>query len=166
MRYLYCFKPAEQKLNPGEKVDYDIFTPSIRAGFVIPNEKCEIKTILVRVAFYFATGGKLKIFYVRINKDIAHTSCVVPKCFKFTFLRENDYEIGPCFTNPNFRGQGIYPSILSEICHTEGNEKTAFYMIVSDTNKASIRGIEKVGFIKCGVVRRSRLSKRYKLVNK
>lgn len=166
MRYLYCFKHSEQELSLQEKIDYDIFKPSISAGFVIQDEACEIKTILVRIVFYFITGGRFKIFYVKRNNCIAHTSYVVPKCSKFPFLRENDYEIGPCFTNPNFRGQGIYPRILSEICHTEGNEKTNFYMIVSDTNQASISGIEKAGFIKCGAVSRSRFFKRYKVVNK
>lgn len=37
-------------------------------------------------------------------------------------------------------------------------------MIVADTNKSSIRGIEKAQFLPCGYVRRTRFAK-YKLIN-
>lgn len=78
-------------------------------------------------------------------------------------MDKDDYEIGPCFTYPQYRGNGIYPSVLRSICNSIGNDNTTFYMIVDETNIASIKGIEKAGFKKCGIVKVTKITKRYLL---
>ena len=127
-------------------------------------ENRNIKTFLARMFFQTVTFGKSKIFYVTNDDDkIMHTSYVIPGCFKFPFMQKGDYEIGPCFTYPEFRGKGIYPRMLRYICANVGNERTIFFMIVSRNNISSIRGIEKAGFNKFGFVEKSRILKRYLL---
>jgi len=74
-----------------------------------------------------------------------------------------DYEIGPCFTYPKFRGKGVYPQMLKYISSNVGAENSIFYMIVDETNLPSIKGIEKAGFQKCGTIKVSRFLKRYQL---
>lgn len=163
MKYLYQYKVSRHvnEVKENSTVKYDIFTPSIRERrYILPNETVSIKTILVRFRLHCMTFGKLKIFYVSVDDKLVHTSYVVPKCYKFDFLGKNDYEIGPCFTYPEYRGQGIYPNILRTICQQIGSDDTTFYMIVDEENKPSIRGIEKAGFIKCGSVKVSK-TKRY-----
>lgn len=125
-------------------------------------ERKRWKTTLVCLYFQAMTLGKAKLYYVADESGTtAHVSYVVPKCFKFSFLNKRDYEIGPCFTAPEFRGQGIYPTVLKHITENVGANDAVFYMIVDDKNVASIRGIEKAGFERCGTVRKVGLFKRF-----
>lgn len=78
-----------------------------------------------------------------MESDLAHTSYVIPKCFKFPFLRADDFEIGPCFTYPSYRGKRIYPAVPQYINAYVGTEKS--------------------GFERCGTVKVSRFTKKYRL---
>lgn len=166
MKYLYCLKKAQfsgdADKNPVSE-SVKVFTPKI-GKLLLCGEQKSVKTSLVRLLFQLSTKGKAKIYYVADKNDLQHTSYVVPKCSKFPFLGENDYEIGPCFTYPAHRGKGIYPNVLRYICDFVGNSDTTFYMIVDEKNTASIKGIEKAGFKRCSVVEVSKFTKRYKLV--
>ncbi len=126
----------------------------------LPAERISLKTWLTRAWFKIITRGNLSIYYTT-NSDgaITHTSYVVGKCFKFPFLNENDYEIGPCFTHPQYRGQGIYPMVLDYITQTKNGNH--FYMLVHPTNTPSIRGIEKAGFNKIGKVKKTKIGHCY-----
>lgn len=114
------------------------------------------------------TLGKANVYMIRdeAGKRI-HSSYVIPKCYKFPFLRGGGYhdiEIGPCVTDANYRGQGIYPYVLSEIIRNELGEKDKAFMIVDDGNHASIRGVLKAGFVKTSKIKKDR-RKRYVVVN-
>ena len=61
----------------------------------------------------------------------------------------------------DYRGKGIYPMVLRYISNSIGTDDTTFYMIVDAKNASSIRGVEKAGFKKCGVVKKMNFSKRY-----
>ncbi len=143
------------------------FTPSLLRGYFRKGEKKNPKTGFVRFYFQLMTLGKARLFYAVSEKgEVMHSSYVVPRCFKFPFLKKGDYIIGPCFTQPEFRGQGIYPKVLSKILAQMGNEQTVFYMSVDENNTPSVRGIEKAGFKRCGSVEKSRILKRYRLSDK
>lgn len=166
MKYLYCYKKSQCLSDSAKKYDngdIKVFTPKIWR-LSLHKEPRSLKTLAVRLLFQFTTRGKAKIYYMTNSDELMHTSYVVPQCNKFPFLGKNDYEIGPCFTYPKHRGKGIYPYVLRHICNSFGNSDTTFYMIVDDANIASIKGIEKAGFIKYGVVEVSKYTKRYKLV--
>ena len=146
-----------------EKAQTDIeiykFNPSFFKLFVKGEEK-NIKSMLSRMYFHLMAGKKYVIYYV-LSPDgkVAHTSAVMPKCFKFRYLGEKDCEIGPCYTNKEFRGKGIYPKVLR--CILSDYEADTFYMMVSDSNNSSIRGIEKAGFEHCGEISKSKILKIY-----
>lgn len=164
--YLYKMDSVDVKKRPiyrSEEIDLKVFTPSIRT-FFLDGEKFEIKKLGVRLVFQILTLGKAQIYYVRSENEIIHISYVVPTCIKFPFMDRDNLEIGPCYTYPAFRGKGIYPKVLSEICRRRSSDISLFYMIVDETNLSSIKGIEKAGFVRCGLVRKNRLSKRYHLV--
>ena len=159
MKLLYCRKPDKNK---DGVLDTKIFVPSIKNGFFMRGEKGTLKNLMVRVVFWVITFGKAKIFYVNDNSgSLMHTSYVVTPCYKFPFMKKGDFEIGPCFTYPEFRGQGIYVKVLKSICSCLGDENTTFYMIVDENNTASVKGIEKSGFHRCGEVTSSKFLKRY-----
>lgn len=164
--YLYKIDSKDVKNMPMascNEIDLKVFTPSLR-GLFLKSEKIGIKTACIRLLFQVMTFGKAQIYYVRVGNDIIHTSYVIPACAKFPFMDRDDLEIGPCYTYPAFRGKGIYPKVLSEICRRRGNDTSSFYMIVDETNLPSIKGIEKAGFVRCGSVQKSRIGKSYNLV--
>lgn len=125
--------------------------PSPIKGFFLPGESRHPKIALSRIYFWLLSRGKLKIYYI-LSEDgqVAHTSFVVPRCGKFPFLGQKDYEIGPCQTAEEYRGKGLYGMALHRITSEKGNEQADFYMLVSEDNAASIRGIEKAGFSRDG----------------
>lgn len=163
MTFLYKSEAADSVfVNDDERdIMIKIFTPSIR-GWLLPGEIFKLKTICFRILVQLMTLGRAKIFYaINENGDLMHTSYVIPHCAKFSFMGKDDYEIGPCYTYPDFRGKGIYPKVLHQICSRMAKNNSVFYMIVDENNKPSIKGIEKAGFIRCGTVRKSKLTKRY-----
>ena len=153
---LFDKKYKEETVSPIVKTKIGEFKIQIHdlklfKGLYISGENKNIKKSLLRMMFSLISMGKAKIFYCKNNKgEIIHTSLVVPKCWKFPFLDKDDYEIGPCITNEQYRGNGIYPQILNYIVHSHGNKNTKFYMFVAKDNIPSIHGIEKAGFIRCG----------------
>lgn len=88
---------------------------------------------------------------------IVRQSMMVGRNPKFSFLRENEYEIGPCMTTEEYRGLWIYPYVLG-ICvrALPDGERGEHYMFVSPDNLSSIRGVEKAGFRVIGHVERRR----------
>ena len=66
-----------------------------------------------------ATLGKVKVYAVYDKNKRIHTSYVVRGREKFLFLGKSDIEIGPCWTNSEYRGRGIYPMVLSSIIKNE-----------------------------------------------
>ena len=102
-------------------------------------------------AWHLLALGKYRKFIVLADDGaIVHTSRVIGKCFKFPFLPNGAAEIGPCSTEQDYRGRGIYPRVLTHILVNGGYQ--SYYMLVHDTNTASIRGIEKAGFSRIGQV--------------
>ncbi len=54
-------------------------------------EKIGFKGALVRLLFFLQSYGKAKIFYVLSDKnEVVHTSYLVPKCGKFSFLKKGN----------------------------------------------------------------------------
>jgi len=91
------------------------------------------------------------LFFVKSGDDFAHYAFVTPaRRYARYFPMMNSEEallIGPCFTEPEFRGRSIYPRVLQYIVTTLRNEGFGpFYIHTSIDNKASIRGMEKAGF--------------------
>ncbi len=138
------------------------------------NYKCSVEKILLdntdllmTIYWNVITFGKGKVYIVRNDEDkIIHKSYVIPKCVKFPFMKKHDIQIGPCCTEREYRGRGIYPYIVSKIISDESkNELTKAYMVVDDTNLPSINGISKVGFRKICKVKKD-IFKRYIIVKK
>lgn len=162
---LYKF---DRSSNP-ERVytDYTIhkFTPSLFKHRIPQEKNLSLKKRLVRLNFWLQSKGKAKIYFVLSeNDEVVHTSFVIPKCNKFGYLGKHDLSIGPCFTMASHRGKGIYPAVLKAICDEYKSEGIDFYMVVAEDNTPSVRGIEKAGFVKCGQVEISGLTKRYTVV--
>ena len=100
--------------------------------------------------------GHAWIFFARNAGEYCHYTWVTPACRTrrvFPIVRERDaLLIGPCSTDSRFRGRSIYPRMLRHTVQTmQLRGYGPFYISTSVTNEASIRGISKAGFTRCGV---------------
>jgi len=112
-----------------------------------------LRDFLIHLLFYLSTRGRYRIIYVKDNNKIIHYSYIIPKNFRFQHMsHKNDFQIGPCFTDEFYRGQGIYPYVLTYIIERFSDKGRRFYMIVDEKNFSSQRGIIEAGFIEAGVV--------------
>ena len=120
---------------------------------------------LLELIWKLISFGKCWLFRVR-NTDgiVVHQSMLIGWNPKFSFLKKNEYEIGPCYTIEAYRGLGIYPYVLQQITSFMPNNKSfeslgggqslRYYMFVAQENISSRRGVEKAGFKVIGYVQR------------
>lgn len=128
----------------------------------LPNEHLSLKTYLARAWFTLISKGNIVIYYtLAADGTVTHTSYLLRKIFKFPFMSDKDYHIGPCFTHPDYRGQNIYPSVLNFIGQSISSDNH-ISMLIRPANKSSIRGAEKAGFVCIGEVYKTKI-KRYLL---
>lgn len=142
-----------------EKPKVEVSYKKLSNGLFFKSEKKSFFKFLQRLFFLTISLGNCYLFVAMSGSEIIHTSLVVGKTLKFPFLKKGEAEIGPCFTEPAFRGRGVYPYVLKQIVET--SLFTKHYLIINDKNKPSIHGANKAGFVKVGNVKKTFLS-RYK----
>ena len=148
--------------DPNVKVKkVSLFSPFIKG------EKKTAKTLLTRWMFYLNSKGDFRIYYVTAQEwgRPIHTSYVTGAGPKFPFMNKGDIHIGPCYTAPDHRGQGIYRRVLKTIHAENHSQCTRAYMIVDETNLPSIKGIEAAGLTYIGRVERQGIRKIYRRVS-
>lgn len=129
----------------------------------IKGEKRSLKTFVVRSLFHLSSKGNFSIYYVTAEdgKPI-HTSYVTGPAPKFPFMDKGDIHIGPCYTDPDHRGKGIYRKVLRAIHADHCHGHRGAYMIVHEENLPSIKGIEAAGLTHVGTVERQGVRKIYR----
>lgn len=87
-----------------------------------------------------------------VEYDLIKDDVIVSKAILFSkdptykFLPAKGVHLGYCATIPQERGKGYYPLLLRYIICD--NPNMDLHMIVAPHNIASIRGIEKAGFVR------------------
>lgn len=137
------YEYLDKRVENNQDIPFKIkkFRPSLFRAY--PGQLLSLRIILCNVYWWLITSGKYRLWCVLDDNKVIHVSYVVPKCYKFPFLDSNSVEIGPCVTEKEYRGRGIYPFVLNNIVSTVKGRK---FMIIHDTNKSSIRGVLKAGF--------------------
>ena len=127
------------------------------------NLKLHEGSLFIYLFWFIFTFGKYKIFYILENQKIVHFSNVLPKIFKYSFMREEDVQIANCYTDPIYRGNQLYPFALSII----GKEYTNNVVWIGsrNDNNASLSGIKKAGFILVSKVYKSMFLGIYRISN-
>lgn len=80
------------------------------------------------------------------NGIIISKAVLISKISLYEFLPKNGIHLGFCETLYRERGKGFYPLLLKYI--QNDNPSLHLYMIVDCNNMASIKGIEKAGFVR------------------
>lgn len=108
----------------------------------------------------FHRRGQGWLFFASSGKQLCHYTFVTPgRAYRrmFSVIEPDAQMIGPCLTVEAFRGRGIYPRLLRHVVNTLGKRGLEpFYIYTQPGNTKSIRGMEKAGFVRCGVWRGKR----------
>jgi RimJ/RimL family protein N-acetyltransferase len=123
-----------------------IFEPKIL------NLSQEKGTLLKDIAWFILSFGQYKIVYLRDGNTIVHSSYLIPKNIRFPFMGKNDLQIGPCYTNENYRGKGIYTTVLKLIPQVLAEPNRTFWIFTTEHNFISQRAIERSGYLRIGSV--------------
>jgi RimJ/RimL family protein N-acetyltransferase len=96
------------------------------------------------------------VLFGRIERRLCHYTFVTPaRRYRrmIPLLKEpRALLIGPCLTEEEFRGRAIYPRVLgAAVGMLRERGWGPFYIHTNPLNAASVRGIEKAGFTRCGV---------------
>lgn len=84
---------------------------------------------------------------------LVHQSNLYDSIFLLKSINKKGPVIGNCFTNKHYRGQSIYPYVINTITNealSKGQKEV--FIVVNQNNISSIKGIEKVSFIKIAAV--------------
>lgn len=98
------------------------------------------------------------LYVVRYRGAIIHHSCVNPRDLRYPFMGEDDLQIGDVETDAAHRGRGIAAHAVNAIVERFAKPGRTFWWIADAGNPASIRAVEKAGFLLCGTVNRGRVA--------
>lgn len=96
------------------------------------------------------------LFLIRQGGKVVHRSVITPGYFRFPFMAKEDIQIGDTWTDPEERGQGLATTALENIVRAPWDRQRKCWYVVEAENKASIRVVEKAGFVLAGRGRRTR----------
>ncbi len=119
-------------------------------GFRVEQVEMNPFSSLHSFLWYIMKGKGFYTKYALVNSEGQNVSYaeVLNNCPFLRFLPKGAIHIGPCFTSPEFRGNGYYPMLIKYIA-SQYEDKDC-YMFVHESNIASVHGIEKASFIRVG----------------
>lgn len=96
-----------------------------------------------------------RAYGVFVGGRLGHISCVItPERERRDTpvrLQPGEVEITFCFTPPDFRGRGLYPYAVRTLCRELAQRGVRrVLMKTSAANRASQRGIQNAGLVRCG----------------
>ena len=155
--FLFYKRGKSELIDIDTRFNFFFYKPSLF------NLKLHEGPLFLYLFWYIFTFGRYKIFYIFENQTIVHFSNIIPKIFKYSFMRKNDIQIANCYTNPLFRGNQLYPFALSII--GKEYENNAVWIGSRSDNDASLSGIKKAGYILISRVYKSTFLGIYRLSN-
>ncbi len=153
--HLFFHLPATQ----AEAVSSHPLPPGFRSVHWRPHGLSPTPSGLPWVPFaVWTVFHRLRIFsnrdyaVVMILRDgqIVHRSCVFPRYFRFPFMAAADLQIGDTWTSETCRGQGLAAHGLAAAIRLFRAPDRDFWYLCDESNHASIRVAEKVGFRRIG----------------
>lgn len=96
------------------------------------------------------------LFVIRQGERVVHRSVITPGYLRFPFMKKGDIQVGDTWTDPALRGHGLATFALEHILRDPRTRNRRCWYVVEAENTASIRVVEKAGFILTGRGTRTR----------
>jgi len=110
---------------------------------------------------HFLDSGAIVYLATKGNEVVGHyLACRLQKFRPYLYLnksnifkpQDDNFYIYYCRTSENYRGQGIYPYVLTFILKNLDTTENKIFISTDVENRASQKGIEKAGFHELGVL--------------
>lgn len=159
-RFEFMLFRAEEGPPPDlSDIDIQVIEPR---GTLDARQTRDVRNQMSRLSLYYLTreihSGRAWLFLAYVDSDLAHFLFVRP-VGKYRKLFPGVTEpramlVGPGATAPAFRGRRIYPRVLQcAIARIKERGDGPFYGHIVMDNDASVKGIERAGFVRLGVWR-------------
>jgi len=99
----------------------------------------------IYIFWFFVTRGRYKIVYIKHKNEIIHYTHILPQFFKFPFMHVSDLEIGPAWTDEQYRGEGIFTMVMKYILYHFKQDGRTFYAFTTTENISSQKAMLKAG---------------------
>lgn len=156
MKYIF-YKKNINKINSQieleENYSFCIWRPGINKIFIKGLDVSLFTMLICWIMHHLRLfrGRDYSIFVVLYNNsEIAHYSMVLPKSFRFPFMKKDDLQIGPSWTNPKHRRKGLLSFAIAKMHETFKDKDRNFWYITKEENIPSNAAIIKIGFVKFG----------------
>jgi RimJ/RimL family protein N-acetyltransferase len=97
-----------------------------------------------RLHLFAGSGSGALLIYD--GQRLVHYSGFTPEYWRFPFVSDGDFQIGDTWTDPAHRGRGLASFALQTIVATLAKPRRRLWYVVEDSNKPSIRVVEKAQF--------------------
>jgi len=121
----------------------EVYKPKLQQ---LSREKLSLKRILLHLSWYIHAKGRYTIAYVIKDNKIIHYSYYIGKYYRFKYMKDNDISMGPAWTDPKYRGLGIYANVINYMKSKYYND-SLMLTVVNRENESGKRGVEKAGFV-------------------
>ena len=138
--------PSQPTLPAGVIIKRQIPKPFVKNMYSMQMGKKRFCYFFLMTFLYRGISRVFKEYDVIIEDEVVSKAVLVSKVPIYHFLPKGGVHLCYCETISEARGHGYYPLLLSYI--QNDNPQMELFMIVEETNYASIRGIEKAGFVK------------------
>jgi predicted acetyltransferase len=108
-----------------------------------------ILTIYFTLKKFFGNSS-YGIFIVYCEGHIVHYSILLPKYFRFPFMKKGDLHIGPIWTHGEHRGKGLALYAVRKIFELYRYSNRRFWFVTGEENNSARRVAEKSGFMLYG----------------
>ena len=159
----YVFDHVPEESDPKqipEGLKIEVFTPSWKSIRVN-----KYTSVWLYWFWFFFSRNKFSIYYLVHQGRIVHLSHVISKNPKFAFMGPDDFEIGPSWTHPEHRGQGIFSVVLSRIASDYQGRAGRLFTFAAQGNAASLKGITRSGFKFIGSGKKTGIMGIYRITN-
>jgi RimJ/RimL family protein N-acetyltransferase len=101
-------------------------------------------------------NGDYAVVLARKGRELVHRLGIFPGYFRFPFMGRDDLQIGHVWTSPAHRGRGLAAWAVRFAMEQRATDRRTFWYLTHDSNLASLRIAERVGFVRFGTAARTR----------
>ncbi len=126
---------------------YYVFNPTLLKQFPKSGNMRKM-TFLQRGRFFTMKLHGYRVYLIGINDEVYSSIAFSGGGYRFPFANKKDLIYGPSYTIPEYRGQGLAARLGDAVIKEFEKDYENIYATVKLTNEASLRCLEKNGYVK------------------